>query len=102
MAHTETHAHGPTPPTYYSIFGALVALTLLTTAAAYAPMPRALHTPVAFAIASAKATLVLLFFMHLWYSQRLIWLVAFGSLFWLLIMLTLTFADYMTRVWLVT
>jgi cytochrome c oxidase subunit IV len=53
------------------------------------------------AIAAAKATLVLLFFMHLWYSPRLIWLIAFGSLLWLAIILALVFADYLTRGWLI-
>src|SRR5436305_1086301 len=92
--------HGPTLPTYYAIFGALIALTLLTVGAAAAPFPAQLHTPVALAIAAAKASLVLLFFMHLWYSPRLVWLIAFGSLLWLAIMLALTFADYLTRTWL--
>jgi cytochrome c oxidase subunit 4 len=94
--------HGPTLPMYYAIFGALIALTLLTVGAAYADfIPAAWHTPVALIIAAAKATLVILFFMHLWYSPRLTWLVALGSLLWVAIMFTLTFADYLTRTWLV-
>jgi cytochrome c oxidase subunit IV len=92
-------AHGPSIPTYFAVFGTLLVLTGLTAGAAYAPMPSAWHTPVALAIAAAKATLVLLFFMHLLYSPRLNWLIAFGSLLWLSIMLTLTFADYLTRAW---
>jgi cytochrome c oxidase subunit 4 len=109
MAASDIHApgghpagaeHGPSVKSYVAVFVALLALTGLTTAAAYAEMPAAWHTPVALAIAAAKATLVLLFFMHLLYSPRLTWLVAFGSLLWLLIMLTLTFADYLTRSWL--
>src|SRR6516162_8738422 len=100
MATTEVHAdraHGPSVATYLGIFVTLLVLTGLTAGAAYAPMPDVLHTPVALAIAAAKAALVLLFFMHLLYSPRLNWLVAFGSLLWLIIMLTLTFADYLTR-----
>jgi cytochrome c oxidase subunit 4 len=93
--------HGPSPTTYYIIFGGLLALTLLTVGAAYAPMPEWLHTPVALAIAFAKAALVLLFFMHLWHSPRLVWLIAFGSLLWLAIMLLLTFSDYWTRAWII-
>jgi cytochrome c oxidase subunit IV len=105
VAHPAAHEpgqHGPTLPTYYAIFGALIALTLLTVGAAAAPFPAQLHTPVALAIAAAKATLVLLFFMHLWYSPRLVWLIACGSLVWLAILLALTFADYLSRTWLLT
>jgi cytochrome c oxidase subunit 4 len=98
--HGEKHALGPSVPTYLGIFAALLVLTGATAGAAYAPMPDAWHTPVALAIAAAKATLVLLFFMHLLYSPRLNWLVAFGSLMWLIIMLVFTFADYLTRSWL--
>jgi cytochrome c oxidase subunit 4 len=102
QAADEAARHGPTVPTYYGIFGALIALTLLTVGAAAAPLPAWMHTPVALAIAAAKATLVLLFFMHLWYSPRLIWLIAFGSLLWLAIIMALVFADYLTRGWLMT
>src|SRR5947209_7701314 len=94
------HAHGPTVRAYLIVFASLLLLTGLTAGAAFVPMPEAWHTPVALAIAAAKATLVLLFFMHLLYSPRLNWLVAFGSLLWLAIMLALTFADYLTRSWL--
>ena len=93
--------HGASRMTYFAVFGGLLALTLLTAVAADLPMPAWLHTPVALAIAAAKAAMVLLFFMHLLYSPRLIWLVAFGSLVWLAIMLALTWADYWTRPWLV-
>jgi len=93
--------HGPTLATYYAIFGGLIVLTLLTVGAAYATfLPETWHTPVAFVIAAAKAALVLLFFMHLWYSPRLTWLIAFGSLVWLAIFFAFTFADYLTRKWL--
>jgi cytochrome c oxidase subunit 4 len=88
--------------TYYTVFAILIALTLLTVGAAYLPLGQAgwVHTAIALAIAAAKATLVLLFFMHLWYSPRLTWLIAFGSLLWLAIMLVLTWADYWSRDWL--
>src|SRR5688572_1940233 len=88
-------------PTYFVVFGVLIALTLLTVAAAYAPLGDAgwVHTTIALAIAAVKAALVLFFFMHLWYSPRLTWLVAFGSLLWLGIMILLTWADYWSRDW---
>lgn len=107
-AHT-TRAAEPTrdPPhgaavvrRYYAVFGSLIVLTLLTVGAAEVHFPENLaflHTPVAFAIAGLKATLVILFFMHLWESPRLIWLIAFGSILWLVILFVLTYADYLTR-----
>lgn len=102
MSHGATERavhHGPTVQTYIVVFVMLLALTGLAVVAAYAPFPPAWHTPVAFAIAGIKATLVLLFFMHLLYGPRLFWLVAFGSLVWLGIMVALTLADYLTRAW---
>lgn len=92
--------HAATLKRYYAVFGALVAFTLLTVAASYMHLPPSidfLHTPIAFGIAGAKAVLVLLFFMHLWESPRLIWLIAFGSLLWLAILISITFADVWTR-----
>ena len=92
--------HGATLKSYFLVFAALIALTGVTLAASYAEFPPALqflHTPVAFAIAGLKALLVLLFFMHLWKSPKLYWLVAFGSLLWLAIIIVLTWADYATR-----
>ena len=56
-----------------------------------------LNTVVALAIAVFKATLVVLFFMHVKYSTRLTWAVVVGSVFWLGILLALTFSDYLTR-----
>lgn len=94
------HDHAATLKRYFAVFVTLMVLTILTVLAAETHLPPALdylHTPVAFAIAGVKAALVVLFFMHLWESPRLVWLVAFGSLLWLAIFFTLTFADYLTR-----
>ena len=57
------------------------------------------NTVVALAIACTKATLVVLFFMHVKYSTRLTWAVVAGSVFWLGILLALTLSDYLTRAW---
>jgi cytochrome c oxidase subunit 4 len=81
---------------YYSIFGALMVLTGITVAAAFVNLG-ALNFPVALAIAIIKATLVVLFFMHVKYSSRLTKLVVATSLFFLLILLAETFMDYATR-----
>jgi cytochrome c oxidase subunit 4 len=50
-------------------------------------------------IACAKALLVVLFFMHVRWSTRLTWVVAGAGFFWLLILFSITMADYMSRGW---
>ncbi len=82
--------------TYYTIFALLMLGTAITVAVAYIDLG-AMNTVVALAIACTKATLVVLFFMHVKYSSKLTWAVVFGSVFWLVILLALTFNDYLTR-----
>ena len=83
---------------YYSVFMALLILTFLTTAVAFVDL--GFFSPVvALTIAIVKASLVVLFFMHLRYSTRLTWVVAGAGVFWLGILLALTLSDYMTRSW---
>ena len=83
---------------YYLIFAALMVGTYLTVQAAFIDLG-AFNTVVALAIACVKGTLVILFFMHVKYSTRLTWAVVVGSIFWLGILLALTFSDYLTRPW---
>jgi cytochrome c oxidase subunit 4 len=52
---------------------------------------------VALAIGITKAMLVVLFFMHIKGSSKLLHLAAGAGVLWLLIMLALTLADYVTR-----
>jgi cytochrome c oxidase subunit 4 len=82
--------------TYIAVFIALLVGTGLTVAAASVDMGR-LNTPVALAIAAVKATLVILFFMHVRYSSRLTQIIVAGSLFWFAIMVTFTLSDYLYR-----
>ena len=84
--------------TYYVIFLVLMICTALTVGVAYLDLG-ALNTIVALTIAVFKATLVVLFFMHVKYSTRLTWAVVVGSVFWLGILLALTLGDYLTRGW---
>src|SRR3954471_7221726 len=84
--------------TYYLIFAILMVFTAITVGVAYLDLGP-MNTVVALAIACTKATLVVLFFMHVKYSTRLTWAVVAGSVFWLGIMLTLTLGDYLTRAW---
>jgi len=60
----------------------------------------ALNTIVALGIAVTKAALVILFFMHVRWQSRLIWLVVAAGVFWLAILIVLTMADVATRGWL--
>jgi cytochrome c oxidase subunit 4 len=85
---------------YYTIFLILALCTYLTWQVAVFDLGP-LNTIVALAIAVFKATLVVLFFMHVRYSTRLTWAVVLGSVFWLAILMTLTMSDYLTRSWLV-
>jgi cytochrome c oxidase subunit 4 len=88
-----------TPVTYFLVFAALLVLTLTTVLVALAPLGE-WHTAAALAIAVVKATLVVLFFMHVLHSPRLTWVVIGGAVFWLGIMLVLTLSDYLSRGWL--
>ncbi len=83
--------------TYYTIFAAADAGHRDHRRGSRSSTSGALNTVVALAIACTKATLVVLFFMHVKYSTRLTWAVVLGSVFWLFILLALTFNDYLTR-----
>ena len=83
---------------YYTIFGILMLCTYLTVQIASFDLG-VLNAIAALTIAVLKAALVMLFFMHLKYSTRLTRLVVIGSIFWLAILLALTFGDYLTRGW---
>ena len=73
--------------------------TALTVIAAFIDLPFSLNFPVALAIAITKATLVVLFFMHVKYGSRMTKLIVGVALFFLGIMLTLTLSDYLSRGW---
>ena len=68
---------------YLTIFLVLLAGTAMTVIAAFYDFPGPLNAVVALTIASIKATLVVLYFMHVRYSGRLIWLVIVAALLWL-------------------
>jgi cytochrome c oxidase subunit IV len=84
--------------TYAAVFVALIALTLLTTEAAFKDMGR-MNTVVALAIAVTKMLLVILFFMHVKYSPGLTRIVVIAGFFWLSILVALSLADELTRWW---
>ncbi len=85
---------------YYFVFLALVVGTLGTVAAAKVDMGP-MNNVAMLAIACAKASLVILFFMHVRWSTRLTWVVVMAGFFWLLILFSLGMSDYLTRGWVV-
>jgi cytochrome c oxidase subunit 4 len=82
---------------YLWVWAALMALMVLTAMLSRIDLG-AWSTPIALAIAVVKATLVILFFMHVLYeSQKITWVVIIGGFFWLGILLALSMTDYLTR-----
>jgi cytochrome c oxidase subunit 4 len=85
--------------TYYTVFAALIALTILTVAISFLELGP-WHTVAGLAIGAVKAALVVLFFMHLLGSKKSNWLALGAGLYWLAILLALTLSDYASRhVW---
>jgi cytochrome c oxidase subunit 4 len=85
------------PRTYVIVCLILVLLTVLTVGVSLVPLSNAWHTAIGLVIAVCKASLVLLFFMHVLVSPRLTWVVIAVSLFWLGLLFVLTLNDYFTR-----
>lgn len=92
---SEEH-HGPSLNTYIAIFVALLALTGLTVAVAYVDLGP-LGAPVAVGIAGIKATLVVLFFMHVKYESKLIGLYAASGFVFVAILIVITMGEYAGR-----
>ena len=88
--------HIASPKMYVGIFLALMICTGATVWAAYINLGQ-MNIVIALAIATLKATLVVLFFMHAKYSPGRTHLVIICAVFWLGIMLALTLSDYETR-----
>jgi cytochrome c oxidase subunit 4 len=83
---------------YLGVFSALVVLTAATTAVAYVDLGF-LNVIVSLTIAVSKALLVVLFFMHLARSAHRTQVVAGAGILWLLILITFTLSDVLTRGW---
>ena len=82
---------------YYGIWITLMVLTVVTATVATVDLGR-FNVVVALFIASVKALLVILFFMHVKYtSEKLTKMVIVASIFWLFLLLALSLTDYTTR-----
>ena len=84
---------------YFAVFLALMAFTALTVFAAFVNLGPA-NNFVALGIAVAKATLVILYFMHVKGNTKLVPVVILSGLFFLFILFLFLAADYGTRGWL--
>lgn len=91
------HAHIAPASMYFAVFAALIVGTVLTVAAAKVDMGL-LNNVVMLLIACTKATLVILYFMHVRWSSRLTWVVAMAGFFWLLLLFAVI-GDYISRGW---
>lgn len=95
-AHSEPHIVGP--KVYGLILLILLCFTALTTGIAFVNL--GVFSPmVAIGIAVIKMTLVILFFMHVKYSSRLVMLTVAAGFFTFLVLVTMTLSDYITRAW---
>ena len=102
LADTHSEHHIVSPKLYLTIFAALMVCTFLTVEAAKHDLNayfNGLNIIVALVIATFKASLVVLFFMHGKYSPKRTKLVIVCSVFWLAIMLFMTMSDYVSRPW---
>ena len=94
--HAEHHIVGP--KTYGIIFVTLLTFTGITVAAAFVNLG-ILNPIVALAIASTKAVIVILFFMHVFYQSKLIKMTVAAGFFTFLVLITMTLSDYISRAW---
>jgi cytochrome c oxidase subunit 4 len=83
---------------YLAVFLALCMLTVITVEVAGHNFGR-LNLVVALGVAIAKATLVVLYFMHARYSPKLTGLVIAASVAFFIILVFLTLSDYVSRPW---
>ena len=105
IKHEEHHGEGEhhivSIPVYLAVFAVLVVGTILTYFTAQIDLDSRLfhgaNTLLALLIAFTKMACVVLWFMHVKYSSKLIWLTAIAGFFWLAIMFAFTMQDYLTR-----
>ncbi len=106
QGHDDAGHHVVSVRLYIIIFLALLVGTAITVWVSYRDLDVQvlgktvpLNTVVALMIAGAKAALVVLFFMHVKYSPRLIWIYAAAGFLWFIILIVLTYSDYASRNW---
>lgn len=81
---------------YYRIYMILMALLIATIGAAYIHFG-VLNFPIAMLIATVKAVLVIMYFMHVKYSEKSTWLFSTAGFIWLGFLLVGVMIDYLSR-----
>ena len=81
---------------YFSVFGALLVLTVATIGVSHLALPEPWAIIVAMIVALMKATLVAAFFMHLKYEEQFFTFILVGSLLFMGLFFFFTFSDFMT------
>jgi cytochrome c oxidase subunit IV len=96
-----SRSKGPTLRTYINVFVVLVLLTIATYEAAHFNFGNhVLNVLVAMLIAMTKAAIVILYFMHVKYSSRLVWIFVITGFLWLILLIVGTLHDVLSRAWL--
>ena len=95
--HVEHAEHHLPKNLYFVIFGALMVLTAMTVGLAFVNLGQ-MNIVVALAVAVVKASLVVMFFMHLKYESHLTKVVLGAGVFWLVLLLGIIM-DYVTKTW---
>lgn len=98
QSHAHVHGHVTPLPIYFAVFATLMVLTALTVIVAYFNFG-AWNKVIALSIAAFKATIVVLYFMHVKYASKLTKLFAVTGIFFLMILFGLTMIDYGSRMW---
>jgi cytochrome c oxidase subunit IV len=96
--HGGHHVHVVPLSLYFGIIFVLFVLTGVTVWTARMDLG-AYNTLVALAIAITKATLVVLYFMHVRWSKKIVWIMVASSMLWFAILIAFTMQDYMSRSW---
>lgn len=76
MADTAVHKETHADPNYLAVFAWLFALTVLEVAVIYVPIPKLMIAAALVLMASVKAALVAIYFMHLKFEKVVIWWIA--------------------------
>jgi cytochrome c oxidase subunit 4 len=120
MAHNSSHSHGHNedgavqqvvethhiiePSVYLKVFAALTVLFILTVLVAFFDISERTgwapaNIVIALIIAFIKATIIVLYFMHVKFSSRLTQMFCIMGLVWLMILFIFAFGDYFSRSW---
>lgn len=99
----ETGHHVVPLSTYWKVIAWLMVLLIITLAAAVvdfstiSPILAPLNIIIAMTIAIVKAVIIILYFMHVRYSSKLIWVFSGAAFYWVIILFTFALADYFSR-----